>query len=57
VFQIYCMFFVSVVQMGIDVCCRVWNIEKREARFVEVKGPGDSLSETQKVNPISSLTP
>ncbi|WWC86489.1 uncharacterized protein L201_001366 [Kwoniella dendrophila CBS 6074] len=27
----------------------VWNYEKREARFVEVKGPGDSLSETQKV--------
>lgn len=27
----------------------VWNYEKREARFVEVKGPGDSLSETQKI--------
>ncbi|WVW82586.1 hypothetical protein I302_104597 [Kwoniella bestiolae CBS 10118] len=27
----------------------VWNYEKKEARFVEVKGPGDSLSETQKV--------
>ncbi|WWC58851.1 uncharacterized protein I303_101396 [Kwoniella dejecticola CBS 10117] len=28
---------------------RVWNYERKEARFVEVKGPGDSLSETQKV--------
>ena len=28
----------------------VWNYEKREARFVEVKGPGDSLSETQRVS-------
>jgi len=27
----------------------VWNAEKKEVRFVEVKGPGDSLSETQKV--------
>ncbi|WWD17625.1 hypothetical protein CI109_102066 [Kwoniella shandongensis] len=27
----------------------VWNYETKEARFVEVKGPGDSLSETQKV--------
>ncbi|KAK4689481.1 fanconi-associated nuclease 1, partial [Tremellales sp. Uapishka_1] len=27
----------------------VWDIEEKEARFVEVKGPGDSLSETQKV--------
>ena len=27
----------------------VWNHEKREAKFVEVKGPGDTLSETQKV--------
>jgi len=32
------------------VCvCRVWNAEKGEVRFVEVKGPGDNLSETQKV--------
>ena len=28
----------------------VWNFEKREARFVEVKGPGDNLSETQRVS-------
>lgn len=27
----------------------VWNHGKREAKFVEVKGPGDTLSETQKV--------
>ncbi|KAK8866168.1 hypothetical protein IAR55_001319 [Kwoniella newhampshirensis] len=27
----------------------VWNYETKDARFVEVKGPGDSLSETQKV--------
>ncbi|WVQ82523.1 hypothetical protein IAT38_004652 [Cryptococcus sp. DSM 104549] len=27
----------------------VWNPETKEARFVEVKGPGDSLSETQKI--------
>ena len=37
----------------------VWNTEKREAKFVEVKGPGDTLSETQKVQlvlvwPVSS---
>lgn len=39
----------------------VWNHQKREAKFVEVKGPGDTLSETQKVQVfliagISSLT-
>ena len=39
----------------------VWNHEKREAKFVEVKGPGDTLSETQKVQVglvtgVSSLT-
>ncbi len=39
----------------------VWNHQKREAKFVEVKGPGDTLSETQKVQfvlvaGISSLT-
>lgn len=28
----------------------VWNYPERIARFVEVKGPGDSLSETQKVS-------
>ena len=28
----------------------VWSAEKGEVRFVEVKGPGDSLSETQKVS-------
>jgi Fanconi-associated nuclease 1 len=27
----------------------LWNFEKRSCRFVEVKGPGDILSETQKV--------
>ncbi|GMK54143.1 hypothetical protein CspeluHIS016_0107290 [Cutaneotrichosporon spelunceum] len=27
----------------------VWDYDKREARFVEVKGPGDQLSETQKI--------
>ncbi|WRT64402.1 uncharacterized protein IL334_001334 [Kwoniella shivajii] len=27
----------------------VWNHDKMEVRFIEVKGPGDSLSETQKV--------
>ncbi|KAI9287445.1 VRR-NUC domain-containing protein [Umbelopsis sp. AD052] len=30
-----------------DLCC--WNYEKKECLFVEVKGPGDFLSETQKV--------
>ena len=30
----------------------VWNHEKREAKFVEVKGPGDTLSETQKVRAV-----
>ena len=39
----------------------VWNHEKRKAKFVEVKGPGDTLSETQKVQVglvpgVSSLT-
>lgn len=27
----------------------LWNFEQKKARFVEVKGPGDILSETQKV--------
>ena len=27
----------------------IWNIERKEARFVEVKGPGDTLQENQKV--------
>ncbi|ORY23374.1 hypothetical protein BCR39DRAFT_583419 [Naematelia encephala] len=27
----------------------VWDYEKMDVRFVEVKGPGDSLSETQKI--------
>lgn len=27
----------------------MWDYDKREARFVEVKGPGDSLSDTQKI--------
>lgn len=27
----------------------IWNTDKGEASFVEVKGPGDTLSETQKV--------
>ncbi|CAK9784633.1 hypothetical protein CC85DRAFT_325949 [Cutaneotrichosporon oleaginosum] len=27
----------------------VWDYARREARFVEVKGPGDSLSDTQKI--------
>ena len=30
----------------------VWNHKKREAKFVEVKGPGDTLSETQKVQAV-----
>ncbi|KAI8391174.1 VRR-NUC domain-containing protein [Radiomyces spectabilis] len=30
-----------------DLCC--WNIEKKECIFSEVKGPGDKLSETQKL--------
>ena len=30
----------------------VWNHAKREAKFVEVKGPGDTLSETQKVEAL-----
>jgi len=30
----------------------VWNHEKRKAKFVEVKGPGDTLSETQKVQVV-----
>ena len=32
-----------------ELTSRVWHPTKKEARFVEVKGPGDSLSETQKV--------
>ncbi|KAL7418557.1 hypothetical protein Q5752_007015 [Cryptotrichosporon argae] len=31
----------------------VWNAETNEARFIEVKGPGDSLSETQKRKRVS----
>lgn len=27
----------------------VWRIKDKVVRFVEVKGPGDRLSETQKV--------
>lgn len=27
----------------------LWNFEEKRCRFVEVKGPGDFLSETQKV--------
>ncbi len=27
----------------------IWRMEDRVVRFVEVKGPGDRLSETQKV--------
>ena len=27
----------------------VWKFDTKEARFIEVKGPGDCLSETQKV--------
>ncbi|KAG1207403.1 hypothetical protein G6F68_007571 [Rhizopus microsporus] len=30
-----------------DLCC--WNYEKKECLFSEVKGPGDTLSETQKL--------
>ena len=29
----------------------VWNEEEQWARFVEVKGPGDTLQENQKVSP------
>lgn len=30
-----------------DLC--LWNAETKEVMFAEVKGPGDTLSETQKV--------
>ena len=30
----------------------IWNMQKGECKFVEVKGPGDSLQENQKVNPL-----
>ncbi|SGY40154.1 BQ5605_C003g02330 [Microbotryum silenes-dioicae] len=30
-----------------DLC--IWNVEKSVCKFVEVKGPGDKLSETQRV--------
>jgi hypothetical protein len=32
----------------------VWNATEGLAKFVEVKGPGDTLMETQKVRPSSS---
>ena len=28
----------------------IWRISDKSAKFVEVKGPGDSLSENQKVS-------
>lgn len=34
---------------NLSLICRVWHPVEKIARFVEVKGPGDSLSETQKV--------
>ena len=34
----------------------VWNANSRECKFVEVKGPGDSLQENQKVRSPSSLS-
>lgn len=30
-----------------DLC--LWSVEKKQVMFAEVKGPGDTLSETQKV--------
>ena len=33
----------------------VWNEEEHWAKFVEVKGPGDSLQENQKVRTTSVL--
>jgi Fanconi-associated nuclease 1 len=36
-------------QAYISLTTSIWHPTKKEARFVEVKGPGDSLSETQKV--------
>jgi hypothetical protein len=35
----------------------VWNFERKECKFVEVKGPGDSLQENQKVNHIIDIIP
>ena len=37
----------------------VWNEAEQTAKFVEVKGPGDSLQENQKVRPsvLPPLTP
>ena len=32
-----------------ELTSSVWDYSEKVARFVEVKGPGDSLSETQKV--------
>jgi hypothetical protein len=29
----------------------LWNVEYKTAKFVEVKGPGDTLSEKQRVSP------
>ena len=33
----------------------VWDVSKSICRFVEVKGPGDSLQENQKVRCVCSL--
>ena len=33
----------------------VWNIDTKECKFVEVKGPGDSLQENQKVSTLWAL--
>lgn len=33
----------------------IWRMEDKLAKFVEVKGPGDNLSENQKVDLFSVL--
>lgn len=33
----------------------LWNVEREEVKFVEVKSTNDKLSETQKVGIVSCL--
>lgn len=33
----------------------LWNVEKRTCKFVEVKGPGDTLQENQRVRILHAL--
>jgi hypothetical protein len=52
VFQIFCTSLsplYAVFEIQKALISSVWDYSEKVARFVEVKGPGDSLSETQKV--------